>query len=171
MHRSIGMFLRVFLILPVIVAPAVRLYAQVTTATLFGTVRDTTGAVLPGATVVLTHEGTGLSRSVVTDSTGEFAVTALPAGSYRLTIELTGFKTQTTRGLQLSPGQTSRQAFQIQLGTVEESVTVEAAVPLIDTAASKQVLSHGAQEVSELPLQRRNITGVVGLGSGAEINS
>src|SRR2546421_10413820 len=88
MHRSIGMFLRVFLILPVIVAPAVRLYAQVTTATLFGTVRDTTGAVLPGATVVLTHEGTGLSRSVVTDSTGEAAVTALPAGSARLTSEL-----------------------------------------------------------------------------------
>ena len=170
MRRSSGVFLRVLFIVVVILAPGMRLYGQVTTATLFGTVRDTTGAVLPGATVVLTHEGTGTSRSVVTDTTGEFAVVALPPGSYTVTIELAGFKTHTTRGLQLGPGQTARQAFQIQLGAVEESVTVEAAVPLIDTAASKQVLSHGAEEVSELPLQRRNITGVLGLGSGAEIN-
>jgi len=51
-----------------VIAPATRLRAQVTTATLFGIVRDTTGAVLPGANVTMTHEGTGLVRDAVTDS-------------------------------------------------------------------------------------------------------
>jgi outer membrane receptor protein involved in Fe transport len=152
-------------------APAIRLRAQVTTATLFGIVRDTTGAVLPGASVTLTNEGTGLVRNVFTDVGGEFVATALPAGSYILTIELTGFKTLTNRGLQLSPGQTSRQTFQIQLGGVEESVTVQAAVPLIETASSKQALSHGTEEVNNLPLQRRNVTGMLSLAPGADSNA
>ena len=67
--------------------------AQVTTATLVGLVRDTSGAVIPGATVVATNEGTGVAREGVSDANGEFVFSALPAGPYTVKIELTGFKT------------------------------------------------------------------------------
>jgi len=148
-----------------------RANAQVTTATLFGIVRDTSGAVVPGATVTATHEGTGGVRASVTDGGGEFTLTALPSGAYALKIELTGFKTSTRRGLQLSPGQTARQTFEIELGAIEESVTVQAVSPLVETASSKQVATHTSDQMNELPLQRRNITGVLALAAGADTNS
>ena len=73
--------------------------AQVTTSTLVGLVRDTSQAVIPGATVVATHEGTGVSREGVTDANGEFVFSALPSGPYSVRIELTGFKTLQNRGM------------------------------------------------------------------------
>jgi len=148
-----------------------RANAQVTTATLFGIVRDTSGAVVPGATVTATHEGTGTVRTSITDAGGEFTLTALPSGAYTLKIELTGFKTSTRSGLQLSPGQTARQTFDIELGAIEESVTVQAVSPLVETASSKQVATHTSDQMSELPLQRRNITGVLSLAAGADTQS
>src|SRR5712692_7437932 len=158
----------VLLALPGILAPATRANAQVTTATLFGIVRDSIGAVVPGANVTATHEGTAGVRTGITDAGGEFTLTALPSGAYTLTIELTGFKTSTRRGLQLSPGQTTRQTFQVEIGAIEESVTVRALSPLVETASSKQVATHTFDQVSELPLQRRNITGVLALAAGAD---
>ena len=159
---------RVFVFATIALVVAARLEAQVTTATLYGIVRDRTGAVLPGASVTVTHEGTGFSQTGITDTGGEFVLTALPAGAYTLRIELQGFRTHTSRGLQLSPGQTTRQTFQIELGDVRESVTVQASAPLVETAAAKQVIAHSTQQVSELPLQRRNITGILSLGAGAD---
>ena len=164
---------RLFVLVTVagILAPAARLDAQVTTATLFGIVRDTSGAVVPGANVIATHEGTGLARTSVTDVGGDFTLTALPPGAYTLRIELTGFKTSTRRGLSLGPGQTSRQTFEIEIGAIEESINVQAVSPLIETASSKQVATHTSDQMSELPLQRRNITGVLALAAGADTSS
>src|SRR5467141_1277942 len=82
-------------------ATSIPLHAQVTTATLYGVVRDTSGAVLPGARVTATNQGTTFSRDVVADERGEFALPALPAGAYTVKIEMTGFKTYTNQGLQL----------------------------------------------------------------------
>jgi hypothetical protein len=126
----------ILLALAAILAPATRAHAQVTTATLFGIVRDSSGAVVPGANMTATHEETGRVRTSITEAGGEFTLAAVPSGAYTLTIELTGFKTSTRRGLQLSPGQTARQTFQIEIGAIEESVTVQALVPLIETASS-----------------------------------
>ena len=75
--------------------------AQVTTATLYGTVRDPNGSVLPGATVTVTQSETGAMRTTVTNSAGEFALTALPVGTYVVKIELQGFKTHVSSGLDL----------------------------------------------------------------------
>ena len=79
--------------------------AQVTTATLVGLVRDTSGAVVPGANVTATHQGTGVPREAVTDERGEFVVSAMPPGPYSVHIALTGFKTYTNEGIQLGSGQ------------------------------------------------------------------
>src|SRR5205809_4099333 len=94
--------------------------AQVTTATLVGQLRDSSAAVIPGATVVATHEGTGVAREAVTDANGEFVLSALPSGPYTVKIELTGCKTLQHQGMQLGAGQTVRQAVTVELGAPEE---------------------------------------------------
>src|SRR5204863_3929508 len=112
--------------------------AQVITATLYGVVHDSTGAILPGATVVVTHQGTNLVRETVSDERGEFALPALPAGPYAIKIELSGFKTYESRGLTLSAGQTIRQTYSLEVGTLAETETFADAAPLAQTSPTAQ---------------------------------
>ncbi len=139
--------------------------AQVLEGTLYGIVQDSSGAILPGVTVTVTHQGTTLTRETVSDSRGEFALPALPPGQYTIKIELSGFKTYENRGLTLSAGQTVRQTFALEVGTVAETVTVAGEAPLIQTASTAQVQALG-DEVREIPVSRRNLQNVVLLGSG-----
>ena len=120
-------------------------YAQVTTSTLVGLVRDSSGAIIPGASVIATHEGTGVAREGVTDANGEFVLSALPSGPYTVRIELTGFKTLQNQGMSLGAGQTVRQTFTLEVGALAETVTVAGEAPLIETAASLQADSLGSQ--------------------------
>jgi hypothetical protein len=143
--------------------------AQVTTATLVGLVRDNSAAVIPGASVLATHEGTGVSREGVTDANGEFVLSALPSGPYTVRIELTGFKTISQRAVQLGAGQTVRQTFTLEVGAMSETVTVTGEAPLVQTSMSLQADSVGSQEVRELPVNRRNIQGLIGLTAGVVI--
>ena len=144
------------LIVAAILVPWTGVYAQVTTATLYGIVRDSTAAVLPGATVAATNEGTNLSREVVTDERGEFAMPALPTGTYSLKIALPGFKTSTNQGLALGAGQTLRQTFVLEIGQVSENITVAASAPLVETVSVTQVEALALGQVTELPVARRN---------------
>ena len=164
MHRQRALWL-VALVLLV----AASAYAQVTTATLVGLVRDNSGAVIPGASVVATHEGTGVAREGVSDANGEFVFAALPNGPYTVRIELTGFKTISQRGIELGAGQTVRQTFVLEVGAMSETVTVTGDAPLVQTAMSLQADSLGSQEVRELPVNRRNIQGLIGLTAGVVI--
>jgi hypothetical protein len=143
--------------------------AQVTTATLVGLVRDNSAAVIPGANVVVTNEGTGVTRESVTDANGEVVLSALPAGTYAVRIELAGFKTISQRGIQLGAGQTVRQTFTLEVGAMSETLTVTGEAPLIQTAMSLQADSLGSQEVRELPVNRRNIQNLIGLTAGVVI--
>jgi hypothetical protein len=143
--------------------------AQVTTATLVGLVRDNSAAVIPGANVVATNEGTGVTRESVTDANGEVVLSALPAGTYTVRIELAGFKTISQRGIQLGAGQTVRQTFTLEVGAMSETVTVTGEAPLLQTAMSLQADSLGSQEVRELPVNRRNIQNLIGLTAGVVI--
>ena len=140
--------------------------AQVTTSTLIGIVRDTSAAVVPGATVLARHEGTGVARNTISDANGEFVLSALPTGSYLVTIELVGFRSLTSRGLQLGAGQTVRQIFTLELGAMAETVTVAGEAPLVETSTSLQADSIGTQEVRELPVNRRNLVNLMGLTAG-----
>ena len=157
---------RLLLAALLLLIPIAHANAQVTTSTLVGLVRDTSGAVIPGATVVATHEGTGVAREGVTDANGEFVFSALPSGAYMVRVELTGFKTIQNQGMQLGAGQTVRQTFNLEVGTLAETVTVAGEAPLIETAASLQTDSLGAQEVTELPTNRRNLSGLMSLTTG-----
>src|SRR2546425_9049261 len=154
-----------------LIGSSIRLDAQVTTATLYGVVQDSTGAVFPGAVISATNQGTALSRNSLTDERGEFALPALPAGSYTVKIEMAGFKTYTNKGLQLGSGQNVRQTFVLAVGQLAENITVAETAPLVETASSAQVRSLGTTEVSELPLARRNVTGVLALAPGVDTSA
>src|SRR5262249_33439587 len=99
--------------------------AQVTTATFYGIVTDPTGAVVPGASVTLTHEGTSATATRITDAAGEFIFDFLRVGSYTLRIEARGFKKLENKGIDLASGQTVREKFALEVGSLAETVTVE----------------------------------------------
>jgi len=155
----------VFLSIATIFLPAANVRAQVLEATLYGAVQDSSGAILPGVTVTVTHQGTSLTRNAVSDARGEFVLPALPPGTYTIRIELSGFKTYENKGLTLSAGQAVRQTFALEVGTLAETVTVAGSAPLIENASTSQVKSLG-DEVREIPVSRRNLQNVVMLAPG-----
>jgi len=132
--------------------------AQFATAELNGGVTDSSGAVLPGVTVTATQTATGLVRTVVTDGDGNYLISNLPTGPYRLEVALQGFKTYVQTGLVLQVGATPTVNAALDLGSLEESVTVEAAAPIVDvrSAGISEVVEN--ERIVELPLQGRQVT-------------
>ena len=145
------------------------LAAQVTTATVYGIVQDETGAHIPAAAVTFIHEGTAAERQTATDHRGEFVVTSLPVGSYTLKIEKEGFKTYLRTGMALAASQSIRQTHVLGVGGMNETVTVEAHPPLVNTVSAEQRESLSSQQVQELPLGRRNVTNILRLSSGVDV--
>ena len=143
--------------------------AQVTTADIVGRVTDSTGAVLPGATVTITNEGTGDVRSAPTTASGDFAFNILPIGTYAVKVELQGFGTQNTR-LILSAGDRARFDARLSLGQVEENITVTAQVSVLQTDTSTVGSLINLKEVQDLPVNGRNfirlIQGLPGANEG-----
>jgi outer membrane receptor protein involved in Fe transport len=139
---------------------------QVTTATFYGSVTDTSQAVLPGASISMTHQGTGAANAKVSDERGEFAFIFLPAGIYTLKIELPGFKTYVSAGFELGAAQNVRRTFALEVGGVAEQVTVTSEAPLVNTVAPEQRHSYSSLQVTELPLANRDFTAVLSSATG-----
>src|SRR5919199_32197 len=129
---------------------ATALSAQVTTATFYATVTDSTGGVIPGAVVTLVHDGTGSAVEKTTDTQGEAAFTFLRVGTYTARVEGKGFKRQEASGLELAAGQQVRQTFTLEVGATSETVRVEASVPLVNTVSSEQINTFESVKVREL---------------------
>jgi hypothetical protein len=140
--------------------------AQATTADLVGRVTDDSGAVLPGATVTITHTGTGQARTQVTSSTGDYAFNLLPIGTYQITIELQGFKTQTAR-MTVAAGDRARVDGKLEVGAITETVSVTAETPLLQTDSANVNTLFTEKLVQELPVQERNIYRFVQMVPGA----
>src|SRR5881396_4337027 len=121
-HLAIG------LILLLMNAPV---WAQAT-AELNGRVTDESGGVLPGVTVTVTQTDTGFTRSVVTEANGLYVVSNLPTGPYRLEIALQGFRTYVQTGIVLQVAATPTINVVLSVGSLQETVSVEAAAPLVD---------------------------------------
>ncbi|MSO30840.1 MAG: TonB-dependent receptor [Acidobacteria bacterium] len=145
-------------------------WAQLATAELNGRVTDSSGAVLPGVTVTATQTATGLVRTVVTDGDGHYLISNLPTGPYRLEVSLQGFKTHVQTGLVLQVGATPTVNAALDLGSLEESVTVEAAAPIVDvrSAGISEVVEN--ERIVELPLQGRQVTDLLVI-SGAAVQT
>jgi hypothetical protein len=122
----------------VLLLPAT-LFAQRTTASIRGTVRDTTQAVLPGVTVTATNEDTGLVRSVVTNDAGIYSVAELPIGRYRVEAELPNFRKASRTNVVLRVADEFSIDFDLAAGNVTDTVTVVAsATPSACSAATSR---------------------------------
>src|SRR5262249_36187413 len=130
--------------------------AQAVTGTILGTVTDTTNAPVPGATVTLTNLGNGLTRTVTTDSVGEYTAPSLPTGKYRLVADLSGFKTVTIPDIDLGVDQHLRFNVQLSIGAVEENVMVTASSPLVQINTSELGTTVQEEQIKTLPLNGRN---------------
>src|SRR4029450_11232679 len=153
-------------LLATLLTPA-RSWAQLSTAEINGRVTDTSGAALPGATVTMMQTGTGLTRSVVTDASGLYLISNLPTGPYRLEVALQGFRTYVQTGLVLQVGAAPTVNATLALGTLEESVTVEAAAPLVDVRSAGISSVVEQERIVELPLPGREVTDLIILAGGA----
>ena len=145
---------------------AVCAFGQTTTATIQGLVLDSTGAVVPGASVTITNQQTVLRQNVVTDARGEFTVTFLPTGSYAVSIGMQGFKSYSEMGITLVAGQEYRRNFTLALGTTGEAVTVSGQAPLVNAVTAEQDFNLTEQKVRELPLVRRDLSNLLALAAG-----
>jgi hypothetical protein len=137
------------------------------TAQLNGRVSDESGAVLPGVTVTATRTDTTFSRAVVTDAGGNYVMTNLPTGPYRLEIALQGFRTYVQTGIVLQVGASPTINATLGLGNLEQTVSVEAAAPLVDvrSAGISEVVDR--ERIVELPLQGRQVTDLIVLAGAA----
>ena len=122
-----------------------------------GRVTDESSAAMPGATVTVTQTDTAFTRTVVTDGTGNYVLPNLPIGPYRLEVSLQGFRSHIQTGLVLQVDASPTINAVLVVGGVEESVTVEAAAPLVDTVSAglSEVVQN--EEVLALPLNGRNV--------------
>jgi hypothetical protein len=137
--------------------------AQGATAQIGGTVKDSSGGVLPGADVTVTQTETGFKRSVVSGSDGSFAVPGIPIGPYQLEVMLAGFKAYSQTGIVLQVGSAPTIPVTLAIGTVAENVTVTGESPLIDTGklGIGQVMDN--KRIMDLPLNGRNAADLIQL--------
>jgi hypothetical protein len=129
---------------------------QAVSGTILGDVVDTTGAVIPGANVTLVNTGTGFSRTVMTDSKGEYTAPSIPTGTYTVTAEMTGFKKVTMANVQLGVDQKVRIPLKLDLGQMTEVVEIQAETPLVQTSSSDLSATITEEQIKQLPLNGRN---------------
>ena len=136
------------------------------TAELNGRVIDESGAVLPGVTVTATQMETGFSRAVVTNDNGTYVMPNLPTGPYRLEVMLQGFRTYVQTGIVLQVAATPTINVELSVGSLEETVSVEAAAPLVDVRSTGVSEVIEQERILELPLEGRNPATLIAMAGG-----
>src|SRR5260370_10270769 len=126
------------------------------TASVTGTVKDASGAVVAGATVTVKHNENGLVRTAETDPHGGYTVTALPVGQYEVMTEKTGFKQAVRRGINLVVAEQAVVNLTLEVGNVVERVTVTAEASIVNTTLSSTSGLVTEQQVKDLPLNGRS---------------
>jgi hypothetical protein len=143
--------------------------AQATTAQINGTVRDQSGAVLPGVEIAVTQTATGAKRTAVTNETGNYVLANLPLGPYMLEAALLGFKTYVQTGIVLQVDASPTINVVLQIGQVSDQVEVQANAALVETHATGLGTVVDNQRILELPLNGRNVTELVFLAGTATV--
>ena len=139
---------------------------QVTTGTISGTIRDTTGAVVPSATVTATNIETGIARTVASNSQGRYQLPNLPVGSYQLQAEMTGFQTALRSGIELTVGREAVVNLGLEVGAVSERVEVTGEAPLVNTTNSTVSALVDEKTIADLPLNGRSFVQLATLQPG-----
>ena len=144
------------LMLAIVAASAAPSAAQSVSGTILGTVSDSSGAVVSNVKVIVTNEGTGLTRTVTSDANGDYVVPSIPTGRYTVVAEMTGFKTLALSNIDLGVDQRARIDLKLEVGSLTESVTIEAVSPLLQTSSSELGTTVSNEQIEALPLNGRN---------------
>jgi len=141
--------------------------AQTYTSTVFGNVRDESGAALQAAEIQIIEENTQSTRNAMSGRNGAFVVSALPPGRYTVIASLAGFRKSTLTGVQLNVGGKTRLNLVLQVGSLHQSLVVESSAGLLqsDTSALSQVIDN--HTMTELPLNERELMQLALLGAGS----
>ena len=156
----------VWAIFVAMVLSLVPLGAQTTSGEIVGTVTDATGGVVAGATILVTNMDTGISVKATTDSSGNYVVTSLGIGRYSVTVEATGFKKSLHNDLTLNVQDRLRVDAALEVGSVNDTVEVAAAAPLLETDTSSLGQVVDSQRIVDLPLNGRYFTRLAVLTAG-----
>lgn len=133
-------------------APA---FGQGAVAELNGSIADQTGSVLPGVTVTIVDEATGLMRTTVSNESGRFVIPAVSPGRYTITAELTGFQMQRRAGVSVLVGQALTLNFTLAIGGLTDQVTVTGEAPIIEVTQTQIGANITTQQIEDLPTQGR----------------
>jgi hypothetical protein len=142
-------------------------FSQTGTATLIGEVTDQQKQIIPGATVTLTNTQTGVSQTTVSDDRGQYRFANLPPGRYDLKVELTGFKTSLTEGVQLSVDMTARQNATLEVGGLAETVSVVSETTTLNTTDASLGNALSREQIRSLPVEAQNVVHLLSLQPGA----
>ncbi len=159
-----------FLSLCICLTLGVMAYSQGTTGTFTGTVTDQSGAVVPGATITITNQATGVKYNLTSNNAGVYFVTSVPPGHYTFEAKKQGFQTYSTQNVEMTVDYTQRLDIKLTVGSETTTVTVEAAAPLVSTEAGRLSNVVEGSTISNMPLNGRNIYELMQLVPGA-INS
>jgi hypothetical protein len=151
--KSFGVLLFVLGLL--ILSAPLNMHAQLPTGTILGVVRDSSSNAIVGAKVTVRNDE-GMSRNFTSDGTGSFRFPALPVGKYAITVSQIGFKMVSVKDVVLTVGQEAVLNFELEVGSVSESVEVKSDVVLVDTTSSSLGSLVSESTISELPLNGRN---------------
>ena len=157
-RRVLGVFL--FLLI------STAAFAQQGSSQLKGKVIGPDGSVLPGVTVTIKHQESGVMRTTTSDRDGVYVMSAVLPGTYDMTAELSGFKNFRRKNVRLEVGKTSTIDVNLAMGGVSEEVTVTAAAPIVDVTSKEVGGNITSKELTELPSINRNFIGFIGLLPG-----
>src|ERR1700730_15793930 len=141
-------------------------YAQVAGATLTGTVKDSSGAVIPNAQVAITDTATGVTRTVSPGSAGLYTAPNLLPGTYEIRVTATGFSTRLQKGVTLTVGLEQVLDFTMQVGQITQTVEVTTEAPTVELTSSELGATVSSTTVRELPLNGRSWTDLANLQPG-----
>lgn len=149
-----------------------KVYGQAATATLQGTITDSSGAAITDATVSIKNAGTGTTVSATTNGQGRYVVSNLNPGSYDVEASKTGFQTTARKGVTLNVGAEALLDFSLQVGQQTQTVTVEGAATEVETTNATVGQLTDQRQMRELPLNGRNFEQLIQLTPGVnEISS
>ena len=160
---------RVALLAALCVLAGTSVFAQLQSGRILGTVFDPQRAGIPGATVTVTNIATNIARTTQTDAEGNYVITPLDPGNYRVSAEIAGFQTAVREGLTLTVGQSSRVELTLNLGGLSTEVQVVAETPLLNTesATLSEVITN--EQIVDLPLNGRGFHELARLTSGVAL--
>jgi hypothetical protein len=117
-----------------------------------GTVRDASGAVIPGTSIEAVNQGTNLTQTVVTNTSGTYTITLLPVGHYIVTATKQGFQKSVQADIPVLSGETFTVDFKLNVGQITQLVTVTGLAPVLDTTTANQGTTRSLQEIAQLPI-------------------